>query len=344
VSVFITLLYWAGQCICCIVAMNDNPHRVSLPHSTQHCMHTYIRTWMQKLQFTVTELVSGKFARTLLMAFTQYIYTTTNMFVYELVSTCNCYICYTTTMIHRCYRRNLVGVRFNRVADAIAAYDDLLQLQLTSSGQQTERPKRCKVVLKPASFDRGVYEQLRSDTPLTTSSTDEHWQQEQQQLQQLQQHQQSFTAAPVQLRVAVAAPPAALRSDRNDSLQPTATATTSATANAVRHATVREQYGESRTTPALDVDSCNRSIKQELDSSKSTKRSDSREDRIHSKKRASSSSRSHSREKRRRSSRNSDSRDRYRYRSDSRSRRRSRSYNRARSRSSYTRGDAECYK
>eukprot|EP00953_Heterococcus_sp_UTEX-ZZ885_P013226 7562-Heterococcus_DN1.PRE.1 len=292
---------------------------------------------MQKLQFTVTELVSGKFARTLLMVFTQYIYTSANMFVYELISTCNSYNCYNTTMIHRCYRRNLLDVRFNRVADAIAAYDDLLQLQLTSSGQQTERPKRCKVVLKPASFDCGAYEQLRSDTPLTTSSTDEYWQQQQQhqQCQQQQQQQSSAAVAPVQLNVAVAAPPAALRSDRNDSLQPTATATTSATANAVRHATVREQYGESQTTPALDVDSCNRSIKQELDSSKSTKRSDSREDRLHSKKRSSSRSKSHSREKRRRSSRNSDSRDRYRYRSDSRSRRRSRSYNCARSRSSY---------
>eukprot|EP00953_Heterococcus_sp_UTEX-ZZ885_P006213 3805-Heterococcus_DN1.PRE.3 len=109
--------------------------------------------------------------------------------------------------------------------------------ELTSSGQQTERPKRCKVVLKQVSFDRGVYEQLRSDTPLTASSTDDYWQQEQQQLQQLQQYQQSSAAAPVQLRVAVAAPPAALRSDRNDRFQPTATATTSATANAVRHAT-----------------------------------------------------------------------------------------------------------
>jgi hypothetical protein len=100
---------------------------------------------------------------------------------------------YNIILLNRCYRRKVVDVRFNRVADAIAAHDDLLQLQLTS-GQQTERPKRCKVVLKPASFDCGVYEQLRSDTPLTTSSTDEYWQlqQEHQQQQQQQQQQQSM--------------------------------------------------------------------------------------------------------------------------------------------------------
>jgi hypothetical protein len=76
-------------------------------------------------------------------------------------------------MLNRCYRRNLIDVRFSRVADAIAAYDDLTHLQLTSS-QHTDRPKRCKVLLKPTSFVCGVYEQLRSDTPNTISSSDEY--------------------------------------------------------------------------------------------------------------------------------------------------------------------------
>eukprot|EP00953_Heterococcus_sp_UTEX-ZZ885_P026202 14172-Heterococcus_DN1.PRE.1 len=46
---------------------------------------------------------------------------------------------------YRCYRRKLMDVRFNRVPEAIAAFDDLSYLHLIS-GKHSERPRTVKVL------------------------------------------------------------------------------------------------------------------------------------------------------------------------------------------------------
>jgi hypothetical protein len=269
----------------------------------------------------------------------------------------------------RCYHRKLLDVRFNRVADAIAANDDLTHLQLTS-GQQTERPKRLIVLLKPASFDCGIYEpHIIDSTPTTTSCTDEYWQQR---LQQQQQQQRPVAiVTPVPLRPSPAAA-AALRHDWNDSLQHTtanaSTATTgssvgsdapvtvkkrdrwdqavtekseaAAAAAAIDPATIRDSYDALQTAPTWGPNPYHSNVKQELHTRDDYSSSDRDVDRHYrdSKKRARTRcSMSRSPERRRHStSRRSASRDRHSKRR-SRSRRRSRSYSRARSRSSYYR-------
>jgi hypothetical protein len=72
--------------------------------------------------------------------------------------------------VYRCYRRNVMDVRFERVAEAVAAMHDFEHLALMSS-KQTVRPRACKVVLKPVTFECGAYTAAATDTTTTATST-----------------------------------------------------------------------------------------------------------------------------------------------------------------------------
>jgi hypothetical protein len=88
-----------------------------------------------------------------------------------------------------------MDVRFNRVPEAIAAFDDLSYLHLVS-GKHSERPRTVKVLPRAVTFNCGIYEQpaATATAAVETTMLENQWQQQQQQLpqQQLQQLQQQW--------------------------------------------------------------------------------------------------------------------------------------------------------
>jgi hypothetical protein len=69
-----------------------------------------------------------------------------------------------------------MDVRFERVAEAVAAMNDFEHLALLSS-KQSVRPRACKVVLKPVTFECGAYtptidDPTIDDTNNTTTTAD----------------------------------------------------------------------------------------------------------------------------------------------------------------------------
>jgi hypothetical protein len=86
-----------------------------------------------------------------------------------------------------------MDVRFNRVPEAIAAFDDLSYLHLLS-GKNTERPRTVKVLPRAVTFNCGIYEQPAATAASATTATttapaastvlENQWQQQQQQQQQ----------------------------------------------------------------------------------------------------------------------------------------------------------------
>eukprot|EP00953_Heterococcus_sp_UTEX-ZZ885_P008551 5123-Heterococcus_DN1.PRE.1 len=69
---------------------------------------------------------------------------------------------------YRCYRRRLMDVRFNRVPEAIAAFDDLSYLHLVS-GKHSERPRTVKVLPRAVKFSCGNYEPPAATTTTATA-------------------------------------------------------------------------------------------------------------------------------------------------------------------------------
>jgi hypothetical protein len=156
---------------------------------------------------------------------------------------------------NRCYRRRLMDVRFNRVPEAIAAFDDLSYLHLIS-GKNKERPRTIKVLPRAVTFNCCIYEQPAATAATTTATTtaaaapavatvlEDQWQQQQQPQQQPQQQQKQWQLPVVSstLTSAVLTPAAAVPQSRQpDKLLPLRTATTAtgstATANTLNDCT-----------------------------------------------------------------------------------------------------------
>jgi demethoxyubiquinone hydroxylase (CLK1/Coq7/Cat5 family) len=116
-----------------------------------------------------------------------------------------------------------MDVRFERVAEAVAAMHDFEHLALMSS-KQTVRPRACKVVLKPVTFACGAYTRAVADataTAVEAAATVAQQQQQQQQQQSPPPQQEQAPLPPLAAQQEQAAAAAVVSQQQQQQQQPT---------------------------------------------------------------------------------------------------------------------------